>query len=309
MSEARPTARRWLRVVGSVGLLALTAVIVDVRSVGAALADARVGPALVAVALSIPQMAVTAWRWRFTASRMSLPIPFVVAWREYYVSTLLNQVLPGGVLGDASRVVRLGNNPDTSTAKVARCVVIERASGQVALWLIVAVGAALWGEPGSTMAVLRVVATIVVVGGAVVLASRSARVARTRVGAALSVLLGELRSTMLTRGAWAIQLGASLLAVGLLGLMFYACIVAVGTPVSPTQALLIAPLVLAASALPISVGGWGVREAAAATLFEVAGLSAAHGAAASAIFGAVSLVAAAPGALLLTVLPRLEQPT
>ncbi len=72
--------------------------------------------------------------------------------------------------------------------------------------------------------------------------------------------------------------------------MFYLYAVAVGAPVDGRQAILIAPLVLAASAPPISVGGWGVREATAAGLFGLMGLDATQGAAASAAFGAVVLL-------------------
>ncbi|MBL4683159.1 MAG: flippase-like domain-containing protein [Nannocystaceae bacterium] len=297
---------RWLKVAASVGLLALTATVVDLSGLMARLASIQMLPVLVALAVSVPQLAITAWRWHFTAGRMDLPLPFVVAWREYYVSTLLNSVLPGGVLGDASRVVRLSAQSPDFAGKVARCVVIERASGQIALWLIIAVGVVAWGVTGPIAVAPWLLAGGVAVLALVMLALRSSVVARSRFGAGIRTAGAELRSAMVSRGAWAVQLAASVAAVGLLGAMFYLCIVAVGAPVSAAQALLIAPLVLAASALPISVGGWGVREATAAGLFELMGLSAVSGAAASAAFGAVSLLSAAPGAVLLLRAPRLE---
>lgn len=291
------TARQWLRALVSVGLVALTAWFIDLRGLGRQLAGMRIEPAIWAALLSVPQLAITAWRWHFTAGRMGLELPFVRAWKEYYASTLLNLVLPGGVLGDVSRVVRVAEG--SNAAKVARCVVLERASGQLALWLTIAIGAVALGWPTMPAAIGWVGAALLVVGVAIASAMRSETIASSRLGAGIRTVVSEVRTSMLSSGAWAVQLGASLLAVALLGAMFYLCAVAVGAPVDGRQALLIAPLVLAASALPISVGGWGVREATAAGLFGLMGLDATQGAAASAAFGAVSLVTALPGAVVL----------
>ena len=290
-------ARPWLRAGASLGLLGLTAALVDVRGVAAELAGLSWVPAVGALVLSVPQLAVMAWRWSFTARRMELALPFARAWREYYASTLLNLVLPGGVVGDVSRVIRLRTaGGEGGAARVARCVLIERASGQVALWLTAAVGATALGWPQYGGWALAAVAGAMAV---VVVLARSSMLRRSRIGASARTVVGELRASLLQDGAWAIQLGASLLAVALLGGMFWLCIVAIGAPVSGRQTLLIAPLVLAAAALPISVGGWGVREGAAAALFGAMGLPATQGAAASAAFGALSLVAALPGAWVL----------
>ena len=292
------TARQWLRALVSVGLVALTAWFIDLRGLGRQLAGMRLEPASWAAMLSVPQLAITAWRWHFTAGRMGLELPLLRAWKEYYASTLLNLVLPGGVLGDVSRVVRVAEG--SNAAKVARCVVLERASGQLALWLTIAIGAVALGWPTMPAAAVGWVgAALLVVGVALAIAMRNETIASSRLGAGIRTVVSEVRTSMLSGGAWAVQLGASLLAVALLGAMFYLCAVAVGAPVDGRQALLIAPLVLAASALPISVGGWGVREATAAGLFGLRGLDATQGAAASAAFGAVSLVTALPGALVL----------
>ena len=54
---------------------------------------------LSALALSVVQVLVSAWRWRFTAGRLGIALPFGEAVREYYLSMFVNQVLPGGVFG------------------------------------------------------------------------------------------------------------------------------------------------------------------------------------------------------------------
>jgi hypothetical protein len=62
----------------------------------------------------------------------------------------------------------------------------------------------------------------------------------------------------------------------------------------PGAALVLVPLILAAMLIPLTVGGWGWREGAAAALFPLAGASSVAGVSAGIVFG---------GAILLSVLP------
>jgi hypothetical protein len=61
----------------------------------------------------------------------------------------------------------------------------------------------------------------------------------------------------------------------------------------------LALLVLLAMAVPISIGGWGPREGAAAWAFALAGLGAAAGVTTAVIYGVLALVASLPGAIVL----------
>ena len=64
----------------------------------------------------------------------------VVAVREYYLAMFLNQVLPGGVLGDVTRAWRHARLEDTGRA--VRAVVFERASGQLVMTVVTGVSLA-----------------------------------------------------------------------------------------------------------------------------------------------------------------------
>jgi hypothetical protein len=95
----------------------------------------------------------------------------------------------------------------------------------------------------------------------------------------------------------------SLGTVGANLLAFAACAAAVGVWLSPAEIMVILPLVLFAMLLPVSIGGWGLREGAAVALFPLAGATGAEGFAASACFGVVFLISAL-GGLVLFVIPR-----
>ncbi|HBH58593.1 MAG TPA: hypothetical protein DDY41_10735, partial [Arthrobacter bacterium] len=68
-------------------------------------------------------------------------------------------------------------------------------------------------------------------------------------------------------------------------------------PLGELVALLM--LVQTAMVIPLSVGGWGPREGAAAWAFTAAGFSAGLGVTVTTLYGVIALVAVAPGAGLL----------
>ena len=296
-SEKPAWPRRLLALVGTAVLLGATALWVDVDAVAASLSSARVGPVLVALGISLPLMVVLAARWSFTARRVGLDLPFWLALREYYGSVLLNRTVPGGVVGDIGRAVRGGLRSPEHKGAAVRSVVLERLSGQVVLWGFVAIGVLAWGLDGGPQMLMRIGAGLGVLLVVLVVVLRIDALRTSAFGRALVRLGAELRSAFVDRGAWAIQLALSTVSVLLLGATFAACTVAVGAPVEPLQLMFIAPVLFAVASLPVSVGGWGVREAAAASLYAAASLDPADGVAASAVYGAVNIVAALPGAL------------
>src|SRR5690606_14619467 len=135
-------------------------------------------------------------------------------------------------------------------------------------WLALLVGAAAWGLGDLLVAALGTLAVVAVVGAAILWIGRRW----------LEQLRQELRAALLERGALWVQLSTSLLSLLALVAMFHACALAVGSALSVAQALVLVPWILMAAVLPLSVGGWGVRELSAAALFPLAGLPAAEGA-------------------------------
>lgn len=89
----------------------------------------------------------------------------------------------------------------------------------------------------------------------------------------------------------ALSLGTALANVS----AFAACSAAIGAPLPPVISTTLIPLVLFAMVLPLSIGGWGLREGAAALLYPVAGASAGAGLAASVAFGLMIWVSVLPG--------------
>ena len=200
------------RVGVSLTLLALLAWWLDASAILNRLAGFDGRWALVAVAISFPQIALLAFRWRFTAGRIGLDLSFGVALREYYLAIFLNQVLPGAVMGDVSRAWRHGRaRPDRGMGPAARAVILERASGQVVMGLVAAlslVSLPLAFSLGTATMALAVSGVAVMALGAFLVFRR-----RPRAGP-LATLGRDVDVALLARDALPAQLVSSTLVVG-----------------------------------------------------------------------------------------------
>lgn len=277
----------------STGLLFGLFLVLDMREVGKHLSQLDPRWALPAVAALVLQIALLAWRWRFTAHRLGLRMSYRHALREYYLGVFLNQLLPGGILGDVSRAWRHARLT-TRTRTAVHAVVLERVAVQ---FLMVGIAlASLTAIPALRPAmqiywVWAALAVVTVALGAAVLRAmlpviRSAvagfRDDALRAYLPAPVLLVQLLTASLATAANLAAYAATARALG------------VDIPLG-TLLPLIAPILLVMM-LPISIAGWGVREGAAALLWIAAGLAVAQGVAVAVAFGLLFMVAALPGA-------------
>lgn len=297
---------RWipgaLRVVSSAVVLGVLALSLDVQEIAGRIREVHGGWLLAALLVSVIQMGLSAWRWRFTARRLGLRLPYREALREYYLASFLNQVLPGGVLGDVSRAWRHARG-GSSPGSAVRSVLLERASGQLVMlgWAGACAGILLFrtGIPDAVSGLLDSLPILGVVTGSVVVAGVLLRQAPWARIPGVRESWVETRRALLHPAAFPVQAASSLLVVGSYVLVFVLACRAVGIDApSGTLALLIPPVLLA-MLVPISFAGWGLREGAAALVWAAAGLSAADGTAASVVYGLVVLLSTLPGALVL----------
>lgn len=252
------------------------------------------------------QTIASAWRWHRVAARLDQHIPPGHALAEYYVSQLVNQSLPGGVLGDAARAVRARHQAGLGIAATA--VIIERLAGQIAMFGLLAVATtwALLTPGGLALAVGRdqLWAAALVILALTVLAvlawALARRYRRQHIGRSIAIAL-------FARGAWIEQLPLAGVIVALNLLSFTLCALATGTTLDAESILVLVPLILCAMLIPTTIAGWGFREGAATALFPLAGATAAAGFAASLAFGLVILAASLQGLFFLRQRPITPQ--
>ena len=290
-----------LRAAFSIGLLAGLAWWLDLGPVVSRLAQMRLGWVLLAVAISVVQVAVLAWRWRFTAGCLGVDLSYTAAWREYYLSIFLNQVMPGGVVGDVSRAwrqARVQTRQREPAGPAVRAVIFERLSAQAVMTAVAVVS--LLALPvtvnrGSRLVLFGAGAVAVLIVIAMVVWMRRQSSAQSLVGQ----VLADLDAAHLSGPVFAAQLVSAAIVVGTYLATYLTAARAVGmdTPL-PVLLPLVAP-VLMSMLIPVTVAGWGLREGAAAVLWGAVGLTAADGVLVSVAYGLLVLIGSLPGALFL----------
>lgn len=311
-----------LRGLVSLGVLALLVWILDLERVPAMLLQMDPLWILPALAITVLQTTLSAWRWCFTASRLGMRLPLGVAVREYYLGTFLNQLLPGGVMGDVTRAWRHTRSGQGSPrpGPAFRAVILERASGQLVMVAVALVslgmlrqvreavgegtagGLAAAPAPGSGGAPGLLLAGAGVLAASLFAAASLRRRRRAKIGpapgwrgSARRAIWTDTREALLSPRALPLQLGSSLLVVGSYLAVYLLGARALGIE---TPLWLLLPLVapvLMAMLIPLTLAGWGVREGAAALVWTAAGLPASEGVAISVAYGLLVLVSTLPG--------------
>ncbi|HEY5017364.1 MAG TPA: lysylphosphatidylglycerol synthase transmembrane domain-containing protein, partial [Streptosporangiaceae bacterium] len=251
-----------------------------------------------AVTLTALTTVCSAWRWRVVARALGADIDLPGATGAYYRSLFLNSVLPGGILGDVHRAVTQGRRAG-DVAQGVRAVAWERLCGQVIQAVVTAVVLLTLPSPVRPALPYVLAGIAGVAGCAALVVGVAARRGRSRPARAARAVAADLRRGLLVPGVWPQLTLASLLVVaGHTATFVIAARVADCTaPLGELIALLM--VVQIAAGIPLSVGGWGPREGAAAWAFAAAGLGAANGVTVATLYAVLMLAAVAPGAGLL----------
>ncbi|MCF3972774.1 lysylphosphatidylglycerol synthase transmembrane domain-containing protein [Paracoccus salsus] len=277
-------------------LVGLVLAALDAGDAIARLRAVEPGWVLASLAALTAQTLLSAWRWRLTAGRLGVHVAPRRAVAEYYLAQLVNQTVPGGMVGDVGRALR--SSGEAGMMPAAQAVALERLMGNVMLMMVMvfALGTG-WLMPSARNVLpaslwsVGIVALAVLAMGALVAASTG----RGRVGRALAAQRRTATTALLAPSVLWRQLLLSLIAVlANLGAFYFAAR-ATGVDLPPVAALVLTPLILFTMLIPITVSGWGLREGAAAGLFPLAGFSPEAGLAASIAFGLIFLLGSLPG--------------
>ncbi|MFL1484018.1 lysylphosphatidylglycerol synthase transmembrane domain-containing protein [Marinobacter sp. LN3S78] len=285
---------RWL---ATLAILGLVFWLVDVGAILVQLSSVDLTWLLLALAITPLQVVVSAWRWRYTVAKLGERLPLGHAVREYYLGTLVNQLVPGGVVGDAGRALRHRQNTG-QTATAIHGVMIERLSGQLILLLLAVLLITLWLPlPTPPMPGLFLIPGVLVAALLVwsLLQASPVRFWWRR-------FRNDLWRALLAPAVLPVQLGSSLVVIGSYLLVFWCLAMGIGLEIAqsaPWLLMALCTVLLMAMVVPLTISGWGVREGAAALIWPLAGLDPEQGVALAVSYGLLVLLSALPGALFL----------
>lgn len=291
---------------------ALLAAVIHVAEPAALIATLRQAdrdwllPGLVAALLS---NVASALRWRALTAWLGAAVSPAFALLAYFRAMALNALLPGAVVGgDLYRALAL-RQAGLPTLDAGLSVLLDRGSG---LWVLLALGAGALPFAASSIALplplpavwidlsCAVAAVLLLTAPLLVIAWP---ISGARALAALARVQSRLRRPRVLQ-QYALQMGASLV-VQALSIAALACGGrALGLDLSPAVWATVAAPIFLMAALPVSVGGWGTREAAAAAVLAAFGVPAAQAVAVALIYGVFGLLQAALGGLLFACRPQ-----
>jgi hypothetical protein len=241
-------------------------------------------------------------RWREISAECAAPLGLRQAMRYNVIGAFFNQTLPSAIGGDAVRlwlVARAGAGWRAATYSIF----VDRAIGLVALAVII-VASLPWsyhliGDLQGRIALL-LVDFAALAGGLGFLAFGYLQWAWLRRwwGTRHIHACAVIADRVLFRTERGPKVALLSLLVHVLAVGIAWCVVqSIAAPAAFGQIFLLVPPVMLITMLPISIAGWGVREASMGLAFGYAGLMVNEGVNVSLLFGAVSFTVGACGGL------------
>lgn len=237
-----------------------------------------------ALATYAVMLAVSAWRWRLLLQMQTVDVSLGALTRSFLVATFFNNFLPSNIGGDVVRVADTA--PFTQSKTLATTVVLlDRVIGLLALLAIATLASALAYVAGVPLTGTRYlwVALIVLTGGLLLgfrhadslmrplhaLAAGRFSSLETRVHR-LAHAVDRFREQ--PRGLW-FAFGGAVLVQCLIVLFYVFAARSLAVPFPLLAASVIVPVSLAVQMVPVSINGFGVREAVFTFFFASLGLN------------------------------------
>jgi uncharacterized protein (TIRG00374 family) len=291
-----------VRILVSVGLLALVALSIDWDTVAHGLANADWWLFALATVIYFCGFVIATVRWDSLLHAAHVGVGFLPSLRAYLIGMFANNLLPSGYGGDAVRawVVAGTGKP---LARSVTSVIVDRASALACLILLAWVGVAFKAGdvPGDVVILLAVATGLALLAGLagllIVRRSGLGRFLPDGVREYTGEVATVLRAYERDRGLLArvVVLGVVYQATVLVA--FWLIAEALGLDLDPVILAIVVPPVLLAAVLPISVAGFGVREGAFVVLLGEFGISSADATLLSVLSVASVALASLPGGL------------
>lgn len=264
----------------SLGLLWYLSQRVDIGAVG----ERLVAASSVALGelgfLIVVQAGLLVVRWRLVTIRSGENLPLSACVSNICMGLLLNQVLLSAIGGDAVRVMDLIRRK-IGVERAATLIFVDRISALLGMTLLIAatIPAFFWrddptGRLAAAGGALAPVALGGVAGLCLLLALERPPLVRFLGGPGrmLARFWGALRRVLADWRAGPLVLGLALLVHGVTAANVFVVAQAFGVAVSFGDCLMLAPPVFLLATLPLSVGGWGVREGGFVLAFALVGV-------------------------------------
>lgn len=266
----------------------------DVAQLAERLASVSAGGIVLAFLLLVIQNLLAGGRWIIVMRLFGDGLPLPMALRLYFEGLFFNQALPSTIGGDAVRMYRVVRAGLPLGAGI-NGVLLDRIAGMFALLLLVAVMQPWLYAIVEDAAVRTAFGAVILLGlagvGALVVFDRlPPRLLRWPLTRGLAALSAGQRA-LLASGRLSIQVfGLSAVGHVLMVVSVYVVARDLGLRVGFLDCLALIPGVMLVAAAPVSIAGWGVREAVMVSALSLVGVPGDGAVGVSLLFGLMILV-------------------
>ena len=298
--------RKWLplslKILVSVGLFAYLITQTGSAAVFERIASIEISTVMGFVFLLGLQILAAGARWLSVIRAIGCRVPYQTLVRIFYIGMFFNQALPGGVGGDAMRTFLL-TREGLRMGRAITSVLIERATAVTGLILLLVLAQPfiLQKIDESSKWVLVGVTGVVVAGlvGSLTCLMLLDRMPSWLFGSrllkGLTLMAADMRTVFLSLGPLSRALLWALSGHLIVTSYFYLVARGMHIPISMIDCLALVPIVLLVTLVPVSIGGWGVRETAMIIVFGWVGVPDESALALSVTLGGLVLAASLPG--------------
>ena len=248
---------------------------------------------LLVLLISFFQYILSAYRWMYISSKNGTEMNFFYCLRFYYISSFINNVLPGGVAGDIYRAycARESTHRVINLSKSVQGIVFERLSGQIMMFFIFLFSLTLFFLFNEKY--LAFFYTVIPVTLAILIFYFIIK----------KIYFNKIRSNEIMLNFKRIFSGIifwnhtiiSFFVVLSYIIIYIISAEAIGLSIDYFSFFVFTPIILFSMTLPVSIGGWGVREATALLIAFLLGLSASSSISVAIMYGILNLLCSLPG--------------
>jgi uncharacterized protein (TIRG00374 family) len=274
----------------------------EITQVADRLDQMRWPPLLAAIAfLTLQAIGVTTWRWHTVVRLTHCAVPACSLLRIVTIGLFFNQMLPTNFGGDGARIwllSRLGIPLDGAL----RSVVIDRALGLFSLLLLVVTTTPIVLLTIDRQAEIAGLLILALAGFGLIAAIKLTGPLLRRVRwkwarKYIATFWTDFETLLRERSALGWIIVVSMLGHAVTCLAIWLIAQAFEIQVSAWMAMVVVAPVILATALPVSIAGWGVREGSMVFALGVLGVTASDAALVSVVIGLVGLLLGAVGGL------------
>jgi glycosyltransferase 2 family protein len=302
----RPDMRAFLilliRIVVSLALLYLALRGINFAAIRVRLSQISVGWILLAVLIALMQIFAGALRWQAISALCGAPLTTLRAFRYNMIGAFFNQTLPSSIGGDAVRLWLIGRT-GAGWRAASYSILTDRAVGFIALALII-VASLPWSyemiaDPQGRLALVLVDLAALAAGVGFLIFGHLhfawlKRWWPTRHIHACSVIANQV----IFNKKGGLQISILSLSIHVMAVAIAWCAVrSIAATAEFEQIFMLTPPIMLITMLPISIAGWGLREATMMVAFGYAGLAPADGTVVSILYGAVYFIVGGIGGL------------